>query len=180
MHCDINKAEYLDKERSYKILPKKLHCISSGLCNAIKEIPRNISSHGLQQALHNVLLFLVIENCRNNGQCVNRKGSFSCSCPSANITGKLCQFTEEICKGKCKAGETCYPKENTLGYECIANVQTVSMVYQLDSSQIPFKDWMIYDIAQSVENAISSRGTSEVCLCCFSFAWFGFGFICRG
>jgi hypothetical protein len=111
-----------------------------------------------------------IETCQNNGTCVNRQGSFSCACPSnSKITGKLCQFTEKVCKNKCQKNETCYPKENQLGYECIANPLTVSMEYPLDSSQRPFQDWMKYDIAQNVENAIVTSGLNEVgfCICLF-------------
>jgi hypothetical protein len=96
---------------------------------------------------------------------VNRPGSFSCTCPNSGITGKLCQFDEKKdCEGKCEQGETCYPKEteNQLGYECITNVRTVSMVYQLDSNQLPFEDWMIYDVAQNVENTIVNNGLNGV------------------
>ena len=103
------------------------------------------------------------ETCKNNGKCVNRPGSFFCTCPNSNITGKLCEFDRnKVCQGQCEQGETCYPKDNNEGFECLANARAVSMVYQLDSNQIPFEDWMKYDVAQNIRNAINSNGNNEV------------------
>ncbi len=59
-----------------------------------------------------------------------------------------------------------------MGYECITDVRTVSMVYNLDSNQIPFRAWMIYDIAQNVENAIVTTGLNEVSFCFLPFVSF--------
>lgn len=114
------------------------------------------------------MMLFSLGTCKNNGVCENRPGSFSCSCPNSNVTGKLCQYDKNICIGKCqKPGEECYPKENSVGYECIANAQTVSMVYQLDGSQLPFENWMIHDIAQSIEKTIVTSGINEVCIILF-------------
>ena len=101
------------------------------------------------------------ETCKNNGKCENKPGSFFCECPNRNITGKRCEFDKKVCEGKCRQGETCYAKE-VVGHECIANVRPVSMVYQLDSNQIPFEDWMKYDVAQNIRNAIIPNGNNEV------------------
>ncbi|XP_028398312.1 protocadherin Fat 4-like [Dendronephthya gigantea] len=95
------------------------------------------------------------EICQNNGICTNQQGSFSCACPKPGVHGKLCQLSDTVCDSDpCKLGEKCYPKENKQGYECLASVQTVSMIYHLDTNQKPFNDWMIYDVAQSVQNGI--------------------------
>ena len=55
MQCDVtrciiclsNKVEYLDKEHSYKILPKKLYSFVnlSDLCNVIEKILDTILCH---------------------------------------------------------------------------------------------------------------------------------------
>ena len=109
-------------------------------------------------------LCVSIATCKNNGKCVNRPGSSFCACPNSNITGKRCEFDKKVCNGKCKQGETCYPKDNNDGFECLANVRNVPMVYQLDSNQIPFEDWMKYDVAQNIRNAIFSNDNNEVSL----------------
>ena len=95
---------------------------------------------------------------------MNRKGSFSCNC-SSSYEGKNCQFSKNICDGKCKAGETCYAKDNSLGYVCIANAKTITMTYQLDKGQIPFQDWMIYDVLKNIENIVYERDDNDVSFC---------------
>lgn len=85
---------------------------------------------------------------------MNREGSYSCSCPKST-RGKLCQFNRTICEGKCVAKGKCYPTEPKPGYECIDDVRTVAMVFRLDDSRLPFEDWMLYDVAKDIENAIN-------------------------
>lgn len=41
------------------------------------------------------------------------------------------------------------------GYECLADVTTVTMTFKLDDARRPFEKWMKYDIAKEIENALN-------------------------
>ena len=41
-------------------------------------------------------------------------------------------------------------------------MKNVSMVFKLDDSRIPWKDWMKYDIEREIANAIVNRWQSVV------------------
>ena len=81
---------------------------------------------------------------------------------TAGSNGKRCQFNNNVCKNRCSTKQKCYPKETLKGYECINNVKNVSMVFKLDDSRIPWKDWMKYDIEREIANAIVNRWQSVV------------------
>ena len=91
---------------------------------------------------------------------MNRQGSFSCECGNST-SGKLCQLNDTICQpNPCQSG-LCYPKEVQKGYECIPDVTTVAMVYSLSDARIPFKKWMVYDVAKEIENAINNAAVVQ-------------------
>lgn len=93
---------------------------------------------------------------------MNRRGSFSCDCPPSTF-GRLCQFKETTCKkpNPCPAPKKCYPKESKQGYECLADVRSVNMVFKLNKARRPFNDWMLYDIAREIKNAIDDEATVQ-------------------
>ena len=47
------------------------------------------------------------------------------------------------------------------GYECLAEVRTVTMTFRLDEARRPFEDWMKYDIAKEIENAINDAAVIQ-------------------
>ena len=47
------------------------------------------------------------------------------------------------------------------GYECLAEVRTVAMTFRLDEARRPFEDWMKYDIAKEIENAINDAAVIQ-------------------
>ena len=101
-----------------------------------------------------------IETCGKNGVCENRRGSFSCKC-GQSASGKLCQLNETLCNpNPCQSGK-CYPKEVRDGYECLADVTTVTMVYTLGEERIPLEDWMLYDVAKEIENTINNAAVVQ-------------------
>ena len=47
------------------------------------------------------------------------------------------------------------------GYECLADVTTVTMVYTLGEERIPLEDWMLYDVAKEIENTINNAAVVQ-------------------